>query len=140
MQIQETVLHEVLHAVDTKVTCNEVDDNVDQKFAGNTIYLNYTGTQKDMDQSLFTVTRERQFYDYHAAENVMEDRATTGVSLFYGRGRVQFGDKDHGSEFDRKQAELVARYDAMAPGLAAFIENRTVFLRDEPTNELNYRG
>lgn len=61
VQTEETLLHELLHAVDTKVTCSDDDDNVDKAFAGNTIYLHYKQRHEDLDQRLFGITPQRQF-------------------------------------------------------------------------------
>lgn len=130
------VFHETAHAIEVSVMCDSSDFEVDEKFAGNTMYLHYGMTADDLDQSLFEPTANRQFYSHHSAENVMEDRATALTSAVYGRGRIQAGDPDYSSEFRRKQEEVIVRFDNVMPGFNSMVDVRTPYLRDVPQNEL----
>lgn len=134
---EQRVFHETMHGIDVNVTCGANDHEVDKDFAGNTLYVNYEDPDKFYNPSAFQVGPKRKFYNKHSADNVMEDRTTALTSAVYGRGLVQPGDPDYGSDFDKSQRKAVERLNAMVPGIKEEIEKRTIFVRDDTSNELN---
>ena len=136
--IEDVVVHEVIHAIDSKILCGDdmfIDDALTKY---NTIP--YTGFGEELDKVdplLAIPTADRMYFRTYGAANVAEDRATILEETIMRRGLILEGDPDWGSPLQLKQAELVRRLEGVTPGFGNYMLKRTIFLRNSSNNELN---
>lgn len=123
--------HELMHAIDFQLLCNEQDIEADFDFSQfNTIpYTRNPSILQEMRDAYLVPNSRREFFDPYSATDPLEDRAVTLEYTITRRGLILEGDPDYLSPLYQKQHKLVSRLEEVNPGVTEYLTDLTMQLR-----------
>lgn len=136
--VAPTIVHELFHDVD-HVFC-ETDPTTpstkgdyykDEAFSNGSSYVGYGNLPPNLRrEEFYQPSQSREFATHHSSRTPAEDRATAGEHMLFKRGLILEGDADYGSDYHKKQLELLRRLEEIYPGVAKFLEQITPLIRE----------